>query len=246
MPSPVANLGSVVSFAGGALFSLAARPDGSVWTWGSNNLGQLGNGSSGPLPAPTPARVSGLFPATSVSAGGKHALARRSDGTVWAWGRNNFGQIGDGTNTNRNVPVDVSGLGGVAAIAGGAEHSLALKTDQTVWAWGDNSDGQLGNGTYAGSNVPVQVTGLTGVAAIACGYHHSLAQKADGTVYAWGWNGFRQLGNGSSAADSPVPVQVTDLTNVAAIAGGGFHNLARKAEKLPPSSSRHSTVPALS
>ena len=73
-----------------------------------------------------------------IAAGGVHSLALRSDGTVWAWGRNSFGQLGDNTNTNRNVPVMVQGLSGVSAISAGDGHSLALKSDGTVWAWGSN------------------------------------------------------------------------------------------------------------
>src|SRR6266446_1181073 len=112
----------------------------------------------------------------------------RGQGTVWAWGLNGSGQLGNGTFTNSNTPAQVSGLSGVTAIAGGAEHSLALKSDGTVWAWGYNALGQLGNGTFTGSNTPVQVSGLSGVTALAVGFSHSLALKSDGTVWAWGFN----------------------------------------------------------
>src|SRR2546428_613650 len=92
-----------------------------------------------------------LLPTTSnaqkIAAGNYHSLALKSDGTVWAWGMNLYGQLGDGTNTGSNVPVQVSSLTGIIAIGGGYGHSLALKSDGTVWAWGYNSTGQLGNGT---------------------------------------------------------------------------------------------------
>ena len=103
------------------------------------------------------------------------------------------GQLGNGTNTDSNVPVQVSSLTGITAIAGGGDHSLALKNDGTVWAWGWNGYGQLGNGTNTDSNVPVQVSSLTGIIAIAGGYGHSLALKNDGTVWAWGYNGMVNL-----------------------------------------------------
>lgn len=93
----------------------------------------------------------------SVAAGGVHSLALKDDGTVWAWGFNDTGQLGDGTTTDRNTPVQVSALSDIAAIAAGYDHSLALKSDGTVWAWGYNYDGQLGDGTTYNRNIPVQV-----------------------------------------------------------------------------------------
>jgi hypothetical protein len=151
----------------------------------------------------------------------------KNDGTVWAWGYNNYGQLGNGTYSNSNVPVQVSGLTGVTAIAWGWWHSLALKNDGTVWAWGYNKQGQLGDGTKTDSNVPVQVSGLTGVTAIAGSWKHSLALKNDGTVWAWGYNGDGQLGNGTNT-NSNVPVQVSGLAGITAIAGGYQHSLALK------------------
>jgi hypothetical protein len=155
----------------------------------------------------------------------------KNDGTVWAWGRNDYGQLGNGTNTNSNLPVPVSGLSGVTDIAGGFYHSLALKNDWTVWAWGYNNDGELGNGTNTNSNVPVQVVtslggpALSGITDIAGGGLHSLALKSDGTVWAWGRNSEGELGKGTNT-NSKVPVQVSGLTGVTAIAGGGYHSLA--------------------
>jgi Bacterial Ig-like domain/Regulator of chromosome condensation (RCC1) repeat len=96
-------------------------------------------------------------------------------GQAWAWGRNNIGQLGDGTTTDRNSPVQVSSLSGITTVAGGELHSLALKNDGTVWAWGHNRAGQLGDGTNTERNSPVQVANLSGVTAIAAGWQHSLA-----------------------------------------------------------------------
>jgi uncharacterized protein (TIGR03437 family) len=175
-----------------------------------------------------PVQVSGLTSVVAIAAGATHSLALKSDGTVWAWGDNSEGELGNGSNANSNAPVQVSGLTGVVAIAGGANHSLSLKSDGTVWAWGN----ELGNGSNANSYVPVQVSGLTGVVAIAGGEFHSLSVKMDGTVWAWGSNFYGQLGNGSNA-HSNVPVQVSGLTGVAAIAGGEFHSLAALAGSIP-------------
>ena len=126
-------------------------------------------------------------------------LAVKKDGTVWAWGDNYFGQLGDGTTQRRDTPVKVSGLAGVAAVAAGSGHSLAVKKDGTVWAWGSNVSGELGDGTTQNRRTPVPVSGLTDVVAVAAGYHHSLALKSDGSVWMWGYNE-REL--------RPLPVQV--------------------------------------
>ena len=95
---------------------------------------------------------------TAIASGGEHALALRTDGTVWAWGRNIDGELGNGTNTSSNVPLRVTALSDVAAIAAGRTHSLALTGDGTLWAIGRNEWGQLGNGAVRGSTTPVEVT----------------------------------------------------------------------------------------
>ncbi len=155
-------------------------------------------------------------------------------GTVWTWGRNLYGQLGDGTTTNRNTPVQVSGLIGVTAIAGGDSHTIALKSDGTVWTWGDNGYGQLGNASTTNSTAPVQVSqlsGLTSVTAIAGGDTQTIALKTDGTVWTWGDNGQGQLGNASTTS-STIPVQVSQLsglTSVIAIASQpSGHTIALK------------------
>ena len=109
-----------------------------------------------------------------------------SDGTVWAWGKNDNGQLGDGTTEGKSVPVQIESLSGVIALAAGSYHSLALKGDGSVWAWGNNAHGQLGDGTTEGKSVPVQIESLSGVIALAAGNSHSLALKDDGSVWAWG------------------------------------------------------------
>jgi alpha-tubulin suppressor-like RCC1 family protein len=158
----------------------------------------------------------------------------KSDGTVWATGDNSEGQLGDGSNTQRNNPVQVSDSSGnafanVAAIAAGYDHTIFLKADGTVWATGDNSEGQLGDGSTVSKSNPVQVSDSSGnaianVAAIAAGVYHTIFLKADGTVWATGNNSEGQLGDGSTVNKSN-PVQVSDssgnaFANVAAIAAG--------------------------
>jgi hypothetical protein len=168
----------------------------------------------------------------ALSAGGSHSLGLRSDGTVWAWGYNGYGQLGNGTTTNTPVPAQVSGLSGVVAIAAGANHSLALRSDGTVWAWGNGAYGQLGDGATGNAATPVQVKSLSGIVSIAAGGYHSLALRSDGTVWAWGYNNAGQLGDGHFTTNSSVPVQMVGpgetgtLSGVVAIAAGGSHGLA--------------------
>jgi alpha-tubulin suppressor-like RCC1 family protein len=155
-----------------------------------------------------------------VSAGGLHSLALRSDGTVWAWGNNFFGQLGDGTYTSSNTPVQVPGLTGVIQVSADALHSLALRSDGTVWQWG--SDG------ISGAKIsPVEVPGLTGVTKISAGGQFSLALRSDGTVWAWGRNQAGQLGDGTTTS-SETPVRVTGLSQVTSISAGFDASLATR------------------
>ncbi len=232
-PGGVGDLAGVTAIAGGDLWSLALKSDGTVWAWGWNVYGQLGNGTN--TTSNTPVQVSGLSGVTAIAAG-NHGLALKSDGTVWAWGDNSFGELGNGTNTTSNTPVQVLGLSGVTAIAAGVRHSLALKSDGTIWAWGANSSGQLGNGTNTNSNTPLQVSGLSGVTAIAgANANNTYALKSDGTVWAWGDNFFGELGNGTfTPSNTPAQVVGTGavgyLSGVTVIASGSFLGLALKSD----------------
>jgi alpha-tubulin suppressor-like RCC1 family protein/uncharacterized protein YkwD/plastocyanin/thiol-disulfide isomerase/thioredoxin/uncharacterized membrane protein YphA (DoxX/SURF4 family) len=196
-PGGIGALDDVVAIDAGSYYSLALRSDGSVWAWGYNYGGQLGDGTT--TTRLTPVQVSGpmgtgtLGGVVAIAAGYYHSLALRSDGSVWAWGSNGYGQLGDGTTTTRLTPVQVSGpggtgtLGGVVAIAAGSYYSLALRSDGSVWAWGFNYDGCLGDGTTTTRLTPVQVLGLGGngtlgnVVAIAAGGGHGLAVQQPAT-----------------------------------------------------------------
>lgn len=170
----------------------------------------------------TPKPVSAAFtPAIAISSSSTFSLALRSDGTVWSWGENSEGQLGDGTNVSENIPVEVMGLKNVKAISTGDQHSLALKEDGTVWAWGDNERGALGNGTTLSQSTPTQVKGLSDIVAIAGGWSSNLAVKRDGTVWAWGTG---LLGDGTDVAIRTTPAQVPGLTKaVSAVLGFGMY-----------------------
>jgi alpha-tubulin suppressor-like RCC1 family protein len=257
-PVQVSGLTDVVAIAAGWSHFLALDSNGAVWAWGRNNQGQLGDGCTIGVDCTksmTPAQVGSLSNVVAIAAGGDHSLALKGDGTVWAWGSNWNGQLGDNTTVSHSTPVQVrhpdfyygaEPLTGVVAIAVGGgswvePHSLALKKDGTVLAWGANGSGQLGDGSNTPSLVPVPVVDpsnttlpLTGVIGIAAGggdiggigFAHSLALKDDGTVWAWGANRLGQLGDGTTT-DSSIPVQVSGLpVGVAALAAGNEYSLA--------------------
>jgi hypothetical protein len=225
----VSGLSGVTNVAAGAYHSLAVKTNGTVWAWGYNYSGQLGDNTT--VQRKAPVQVSGLSDVTHVAAGVSHSLALKTNGTVWAWGENWECQLGDGTRgPNRLTPVQVSGLSGVTNVAAGAYHSLAVKTNGTVWAWGYNGYGQLGNNTTASTSTPVQVSGLSNVIAVAAGDSHSLAVKTNGTVWAWGNNWYGQLGNNTRYDHKYTPIQVSGLSNVTAVAAGQCHSLAVKTD----------------
>jgi alpha-tubulin suppressor-like RCC1 family protein len=177
----------------------------------------------------TSAVTTGEYKRVGVSAGIFHSLLAKADGTVWAWGGNFEGQIGDGTANPAAEPVRITSLAGVIGVAAGYYHSVALGADGRVRAWGRNLFGQLGDGTTTQRLAPVEVPGLTGVTAVAAGGGSTYALKSDGTVWTWGRNDAGQLGDGS-LNDRYAPVQVQGLTNVVAISAGEVHALALKSD----------------
>jgi alpha-tubulin suppressor-like RCC1 family protein len=217
MPVKISGSTSVTAIAGRGGGGYALRSDGTVWAWGNNNSGELGDGTT--IQSTVPVKVSGLSGVTRAIAGSSSdGYALRSDGTVWGWGFNADGELGDGTQINRLVAVKVSGLTGVIAIAAWYETGYALRSDGTVWAWGNN-EFRMGPNSVA----PVKVSGLTRVTAIAAGTNTGYALLSDGTVRAWGNNNQGELGNGTTI-NSTVPVKVFGLTGVTAIAAGGGAN----------------------
>lgn len=217
----VGTLSGVTDISAGYNHNLALTNDGVV-AWGRNDEGQLGSGSFA-SPSLTPVLVlkgaansssAYLQNIASISSGKYFSAALTTAGTVFTWGQNNIGQLGDGNTINLNVPVQVQGLTGVSAIDCGYDHALAI-VGGTVFGWGANASGQLGNGTTTASGSPVQVlkgqqaaagVHLTGATIISAGGAHSFAITSNG-LFGWGGNASGQLGDGTTVASS-VPVQV--------------------------------------
>jgi hypothetical protein len=177
----------------------------------------------------TPVQVASLDSVVAIASGWVHSLALKADGTVWAWGYNGEGELGDGTDTTRFTPVQVSGLASIIAITGADTHSLALRSDGTVWSWGGNVAGQLGDGTTTQRRTPVQVLGLAGVTSIAAGFRSSMALTSDGTVSTWGDNRFGMLGDGT-AKDRSTAERILTLGSVTALSSGRYHCLALESD----------------
>jgi len=206
----------------------SVRNDGSVWSWGAGESGQLGDGGSGiGFRSSTPVQAAGLGGVTQVAEGRGFVLALKSDGTVWAWGSNSQGQLGDGTTTNRTRPVQVSGLTNVVQVGAGDFYSVALKSDGTVWQWGPY--GGFGSTANGINTTPVQFPGISNVAALDAGGDHLLFLKTDRTVWGVGGNWAGQLGDGTTA-QRPLPVQTAGISDVAALASGESHSLALKSD----------------
>lgn len=190
----------------------ALKTDGTLWAWGNNYDGQLGdNRTSDRKTIPTKIGLDTNW--STIAVGWPYTMALKTNGTLWAWGDNGFGQLGDGTKTDKYVPTQITGSNW-ACIAVGTYHSHAIKTDGTLWSWGWNKYGQLGDGTYVDKNTPAQISG-SNWSTITAGGAHCLALKTDGTLWAWGDNSFGQLGDGTIISCT-IPTQITG-TNWSAI-----------------------------
>lgn len=216
--------GAIRQIAAGYFTSAALLSDGTVWVWGSNNSGALGTGSSGGWVA-TPQQVPGLSSVTQIALGIVDVYAVRSDGTLWAWGFNQSGQLGNGTTTASYQPVRVPGLTGITQVSAGVGYVLARRSDGTVWAWGDNSRGFLGDGTTTERLAPVRVPGLTGITEVSANWA-SFAVRSDGTLFGWGAGDDGALGNGTSGGSVLTPAPVPGLTGVTQVSSNNGATLA--------------------
>jgi len=205
--------------AAGVAHTVALKPDGSLWAWGRNDYGQLGDSSK--IDSLVPIQIGTGYAA--IAAGFHHTAALKSDGSLWAWGYNAYGQLGDSTTTDSLVPKQIGT--GYTAIATGSFSTVALKSDGSLWAWGYNTSGQLGDGTTATSLLPKQID--TGYTAIAAGPYHTVGIKSDGSLWAWGSQLAGQP-DGNFTTYSLVPVRLG--TGYTTIAAGSYQTVALKAD----------------
>lgn len=241
-------LTNVVKLGGRPYFTLAEKADGTIWAWGMNQFGQMGNGTvNTPLGSPqvlVPVMVSNSLPgqpingALQVTCGYQFGVALLTNGTVWTWGSGSHGELGQGAGvTTSYYPAQVPGLTNITAISGGWFHILALREDGTVWDWGNNSNGELGDGTPVNWFSPVQVLNVSNAMAVSGGDSHSSALTSDGRVWKWGLNDLGELGNGTTnAVANPFPAPIlTDkfgngFSNVVMMAARDYHNIAVKSD----------------
>ena len=231
-PIQIGSDNNWVSVAAGGYHSLALKSDGTLWAWGYNNRGQLGDGTT--INKVSPIQIGPDNNWVSVAGGWGwgpwgHSLALKSDGTLWAWGCNVYGQLGDGTTIDKHSPIQIGSDNNWASVAAGEEHSLALKSDGTLWAWGRNDYGQLGDGTTINKHSPIQIGSDDNWVSVAIGGAHSLALKSDGTLWAWGYNVYGQLGDGTTI-NKLSPIQIGSDSNWVSVAAGGYHSLALKSD----------------
>ncbi len=230
-PVPVVTKFDAVDVSSQDEHVLALARDGSVYAWGRGNKGQLG---IGPLPVikfkthapsamtyvPFPVRVPDLTDVVAISSGRSHSLALLKDGTVRAWGENRWGEVGDGTTSNRDRPVPVQGVSNAIAIStGGDGFSAALLSDGTVMTWGNKANGALGRAPWVGNSAPgpiaALVPGARGIRAIGTGLRHMLALTETGTIISWGDDTYGSLGRGGRTGNMPGVIK--SLTGVQSI-----------------------------
>jgi len=234
-PVQIGALSNWSTFSAGSLHVAAIKQDGSLWTWGDNVNGELGIGSVAGKSSPV--QVGALTDWAKISCGGMYTaaehyymMATKTDGTLWAWGDNSNGQLGDGTTVSKSSPIQIGALTDWATVTTGwGMHTFAVKTDGTLWAWGNGAGGRLGDGTTVSKSSPIQIGALTNWSKVYAGVSHAIAIKADGTLWAWGNNSSGQLGNGSTVAKSS-PIQIGALTTWAMASAGGDQSLATKTD----------------
>ena len=217
----------------GTSATAGATPTPVLEAWGYNAFGQLGNGNTNSSSTPVAVSLPGGATATAVAVGGYHTLAIGSDGNLYAWGDNGFGQLGTGNTNSSSTPVAITLPGGVQAteIAAGEYDSFAVGSNGHVYAWGDNSLAELGNGSTTQSDSPTAVSlpaGLT-FSGLAAGEYSTFAIGSNGKLYAWGYNDKGQLGDGNETTPtSPVTVSLAAGVTPATVAAGYHHSAGRQ------------------
>jgi len=205
-PTRVTGVPAFRALYAGGLLTCALTPDGTAYCWGGDRYGQLGDGGGVTAHGLPPTRVATTLTFASLSAGFRHVCGLTTDGKAYCWGWNYRGQLGDGSNVNRDVPVAVAGELTFTSLSAFAYHSCGLTTTGQVYCWGDNYYGQLGDGSQLGRNIPAAVQGGPFTSVVAAEFH-TCGLAPSGAAYCWGGNWSGELGSGAGASQStPVPV----------------------------------------
>ena len=220
---------SKVSATTGASSGFAIKTDGTIWGWGLNSSGQLGDGTT--VNRSSPVQIGTLTNWSSISTiFSDHVMAIKTDGTLWGWGNNASGRIGDGTTVGRSSPVQIGTLTNWSKVSAGIGHTTAIKGDGTLWSWGTADSGVLGDNTISPSKLsPIQIGTDTNWYDVNAGGAHVLSIKTDGTLWGWGTNGSGQLGDGTVINRSS-PVQIGTLTTWSKIFAGSSYSMAIKTD----------------
>lgn len=234
----IVNRSSPVSVVGGftdwrqvsarGYHTLAIRSNGTLWSWGNNYRGQLGHNTAPACVRSSPVEVVGGFADwCQICVGGESSFALRTNGTLWVWGRNDFGQLGDGGVTCRSSPISVvGGFTNWCQVSTSGSHSAAIRTNGTLWTWGINSSGQLGTGNVTARSSPGSVIGgFTDWCQVSAGGVHTAAIRTNGTLWAWGSNAGRAIGDNTIINRSSPVLVAGGFTNWCCISAGGNHNL---------------------
>ena len=220
-PAKVTGLTAVKAVAATQNGAFALRSDGTVWAWGDDGNGQFGTGAAG-TDSGTPRKIAGLSKVKAIGAAEATGYAVKTDGTLWAWGSNSYGELGRGNEVGDSEPIGkVPGLSGITSVTGGSNHAFAVGSYGLVYSWGYNGEGELGRGTEgANEPSPALVVGLSGVTTIGTAFDTTWATSTGGTLWGWGsQSGFGLVGNGS-VDDAPFPVRVSNLVGVRDVEGG--------------------------
>jgi alpha-tubulin suppressor-like RCC1 family protein len=215
--------------AAGFEHSAAIKNNGTLWTWGRNNFGQLGIGNLVDKNIPTQVGTGTDWKNVVMSTSSNYTLAIKNDGTIWAWGNNGGGQLGDGTTINRLVPTQIGTLNTWQSITVGSSQSHAIKTDGTLWGWGYNFSGQVGDGTNVNKLIPTQIGTGTNWQTVDGGAEHTFAKKTNGSIWTWGLNSDGQLGTGNYT-NSNIPIQVGTGFGWQTISSGHKFNMSLKVD----------------
>lgn len=205
----------------GSLHTTAIKTDGTLWTWGFNAFGELGDNTTVGKSSPVQTVAAGTN-WKQVSAYRYYTSAIKTDGTLWTWGFNNFGRLGDNTTANKSSPVQtVAGGTNWKLVSCGTYHMGGIKTDGTLWLWGQNGYGELGDNTVANKSSPIQtISAGTNWKQLSCGYSYTAAIKNDGTLWTWGINSGGQLGNNTQTSVSSPIQTISGGTNWKQVSSG--------------------------